>query len=185
MNKILQVRKSVWVAICIWLGFARGYDLQVRAEVVVPEIHNSFALDVFNIPLTRDSLLRIFGRSTNGISGYSTVLQHVDQPTGAFVESLLHFAIPPAAAAAGGSTNSCNAGPTPPPLPPVTTLPTETPVPVSCTQITENEVCHGIIFSSYTLVHCAVNVCCLKGGAANHCAVVSSWSYTTTTGFGE
>jgi hypothetical protein len=183
MQKILRVRNSLWAAICIWLAFARSQQLPAQVKIAVPKISSTNSLNIFNISLTRDSLLRILGR-TNGISsGYSPVLQNVDQPKGAFVGRLQAATLLNATPNAAFTTDQCSAppAPTPPPLPPVSILPTANPVPpVSCTQVQQETVCVGLLGR----VQCEVNVCCLRPNAASRCAVVSVYSYTTTTTFG-
>ena len=179
MNRILQVRKSVWAAICLWLGLVRGYQLPAQVVTAQPRIYSTAALEIFNISLTRDSLLRVFGNTTRGYSlGYSPVMQNVDQPTGAFVNRMQQAApliSRPITTGRTGSGTCSPPTPTPPPLPPVSTLPTAQPVPpLTCTQITEQNICTSMLGRT----HCHVNVCCLRGGAIDHCAKISSYSYS-------
>jgi len=200
MNKMRQIRKSVWIAICIWLGFAKSYE-SAQAEVTVPEITRNVALDILKAPLMPDPLLSIFSRTANGIRfGYSPVLRNVDDPKVAFVDLFLRAARPARMRYSSSfyspttpGTGGCGTGnPSPPPLPPVSTVPgpTGNPVPpLSCTQITQHTVCVKI---GDSLVHqCVVNDCCLRGNAIDHCAQVSAYSYisgilpgTSTTGTG-
>jgi hypothetical protein len=185
MSKILRIRKSIWAAICLWLGLVRGYELPAQVETALPKISNSSSLNVFNLTLTQDSLLRIFGRGVNGTSlGYSPVLRNVDQPKGAFVESMQQANVPQIRRTSTTRTRCTRTTPTPPPLPPVSTLQPVNPVPpVTCTQITEQHICTTILGRT----HCHTNVCCIRGGVLNHCVKVSSSSYggthfrTTTT----
>lgn len=182
MNKILRMRKSVWAAICIWLGLMRGFELPAQDESALPKISHSVSLDVFNITLTPDALLRILGRTKSGFSiGYSPVLQNVDQPKGAFVERMQQANVPQIRRTSSTRTRCTNTTPPPPPLPPVSTLQPVNPVPpLTCTQVTEQHICQTIIYGGRTRTHCHTNVCCIRGGVINHCVKVSSSSYGST-----
>lgn len=183
MQKILRIRKSIWAAICIWLAFARTQQMPAQVEILLPKISTTHSLNIFGISLTRDSMLRILGRTASGTSfAYGSALHSVDQPKGAFVDRLLTTSLLNAAPNASTSCPGPTA-PTPPPLPPVSTLPTTKPIPpASCTQIRETAPC--VTFypgTGIAYVRCVDRICCLRAGAGTQCATVSSWSYTTAT----
>jgi len=179
MAKILQLRKSIWTAICIWLGLLRGYQLPAQLPTAYMGVQQTMSLDLFNISLSRGSLFRFLGGQSNaGAVKIGRVLYNVEQPTAAFVEPLQKSVAPGIIRTTSRTTSRCHSTtPAPPPLPPVSTIPTAPPVPpVSCTQVTEQVICHTILRRT----HCIVNLCCLhNGGAIDYCTRLSSYSYTS------
>lgn len=178
MKRILSLRSSLWAVICIWLGLSRLYELPIQGEAPVQKINSSIGLDVFNISLTNSSFLRILGRTPTGISfGLGPISQLIDQPIGAFVERMQQGVVPAArlpTTRTRTTTRCISPHPTPPPLPPVSTVPTAKPVPpLSCTRVQQETVCVNISHKT----SCAVSVCCIRPGAASRCVKVSSYSY--------
>ena len=180
MDKILQIRKSVWAAICIWLGLVRGYEAPAQPEPTPIRLHNTVALNVFNVSMSGDWFFRLLGKGAD-VSSFESgpIMQNSDQPKVSFV-GRLQQSTRPAIIRTTNTTSCTKPTPPPPPLPPVSTLPTAAPVPpLTCTAITEQFICTSIL----NRTRCHTNVCCIRGGSVNHCAKVSSYSYTTRTHF--